>query len=90
MVALASATPAGATQAQPQQFETIGQLIGPGAAAGTWAASGLVEGAGTYTERSCFAGRTIRSQKVLVSAGGTIVLEIRGHRRLARRMHRSV
>jgi hypothetical protein len=75
--ALASAAPAVATQPQPQQFETIGHLTGPSSAAGTWSATGLVEGAGTYTETFRFAGRTFHGHKVLVGAGGTIVLESR-------------
>jgi hypothetical protein len=75
--ALALAAPAVATQPQPQQFETIGHLTGPSSAAGTWTGTGLVEGAGTYTETFRFAGGTLHGHKVLVGASGTIVLEDR-------------
>jgi hypothetical protein len=77
VAALAVATPAAATQPEPQQFETIGQLTGPDSAAGTWTSTGLVGAAGTYTETFRFAGRTLHGKKVLVSDGGTIVLESR-------------
>ena len=78
VVALAFAAPAAATQPQPQQFRTIGQLTGADTAAGTWTGAGLIEGTGTYTETFRFAGGTIHAQKVLVSPAGTIVLETRG------------
>ena len=68
---------AAATQRAAQQFETLGQLTGPSTTAGTWTGVGLVDGSGTYTETFRFSGDTIHAQKVLVSAGGTIVLEIR-------------
>lgn len=77
-IVLAFADPAAASQPQPQQFRTVGQLTGAGSAAGTWTGAGLIEGAGTYTETFRFAGETIHAQKVLISSGGTIVLEIRG------------
>ena len=68
---------ASATQPQPQQFETIGQLTGPNTAAGAWTSAGVLVAAGTYTESVRFEGSSIHSQKVLVSADGTIVLDIR-------------
>jgi len=77
IAALAFAAPAAATQPQPQQLETTGQLTSPSTAAGTWTGTGFVDAAGTYTETFRFAGKTIQSQKVLVGASGTIVLEIR-------------
>ena len=77
VAALAVAAPAAATQPEPQQFETIGQLTGPNSAAGTWTSTGLVAAAGTYTETFRFAGRTLHGRKVLVSDGGTIVIENR-------------
>ena len=78
VLALAFAAPAAATQPRPQQFRTIGQLTGADTAAGTWIGTGLIDGAGTYTETFRFAGGTIHAQKVLVSPTGTIVLETRG------------
>jgi hypothetical protein len=77
IAALASAAPAVATQRPPQEFETVGQLTSPSTAAGTWTGTAPIEAAGTYTETFRFAGNTIHSRKVLVGAGGTIVLEIR-------------
>jgi hypothetical protein len=77
IAALALAAPAAATQRLPQEFETVGHLTSPGTAAGTWTGTGPVEAAGTYEETFRFAGNTIHSRKVLVGAGGTIVLEIR-------------
>src|SRR4051794_15947826 len=55
VLALAFAAPAAATQPQSQQFRTIGQLTGADSAAGTWIGSGLIDGAGTYTEMFRFA-----------------------------------
>jgi hypothetical protein len=77
IAAFALAAPAAATQRLPQEFETVGHLTSPGTAAGTWTGAGPVEAAGTYEETFRFAGNTIHSRKVLVGAGGTIVLEIR-------------
>ena len=78
VVALAFAAPASATQPQPQQFRTIGQLTGANTVAGTWTSTGLIEGDGTYSETFRFAGETFHAQKLLVGRDGTIVLEIRG------------
>ena len=75
VAALTLAPPASATQPQPQQFETIGQLTGPNTVVGTWTGVGLIDAAGTYTETARFVGSTIHAQKVLVSPAGTIVLE---------------
>ncbi len=72
---LTLAAPASATQPQPQQFTTIGQLTGPNTVVGTWTGAGLIDAAGTYTETARFVGSTIHAQKVLVSPVGTIVLE---------------
>ena len=77
VAAFTLAAPASATQPQPQQFETIGQLTGPNTAAGAWTSAGVLVAAGTYTETVRFEGSSIHSQKVLVSADGTIVLDIR-------------
>ena len=71
------ASPASATQPQPQRFRTVGVLTGPATASGTWTATGLVEATGTYTETFRFAGETIHAEKVLVGSGGTIVLSTR-------------
>jgi hypothetical protein len=76
-IALVAAAPAAATPPESQQFETIGHVTGPNTAAGTWAANGLVQATGTYTETFRFAGETIHGRKVLVGPAGTIVLEIR-------------
>jgi hypothetical protein len=77
IAALAFAAPAVSTQRLPKEFEMVGQLASPSTAAGTWSATGPIEAAGTYTETFSFAGETIHSRKVLIGAGGTIVLEIR-------------
>ena len=79
VAALVFAAPAAASPPQPQQFETVGQLAGPTTVSGTWTATGLVEGTGTYTETFRFAGETIHATKVLVSPSGTIVLKTRAH-----------
>jgi hypothetical protein len=71
------AAPASATQLQPQQFETIGNLTGPSTVAGTWTSTGVLNAAGTYTETFRFEGSTIHGLKVLTSADGTIVLDTR-------------
>jgi hypothetical protein len=78
-VALVAAGPAAANPPEPQQFETIGHLTGSNSAAGTWTATGLVDGTGTYTETFSLTNdnHTIHGQKVLVSPAGTIVLDIR-------------
>jgi hypothetical protein len=77
VAAIAIAVPAQATQPELQRFHTTAQLTGPTTAAGTWSSTGLVEAGGTYTETFRFAGETIHARKVLVSEGGTIVLDIR-------------
>jgi hypothetical protein len=77
VAALVFAAPAAATQPQPQQFETIGQLTGPTTVSGTWTATGVVEATGTYIETFRFAGETIHAEKVLVNSSGTIVLRTR-------------
>ena len=74
LAALVLAVPAAAAPAQPQQFRTIGNLTGPTTASGTWTGTGLVETTGSYTETFRLAGETIHAEKVLVSAGGTIVI----------------
>ena len=74
VAALVLPAPVAATQPQPQQFRTIGNLTGPTTASGTWTGTGLVEATGTYTETFRLAGETIHAEKVLVSASGTIVI----------------
>ncbi len=77
VASLPLAAPASATQPQPQQFETIGQLTGPSTVAGTWTSTGVLNAAGTYTETFRFEGSTIHGVKVLTTADGTIVLDTR-------------
>ena len=76
--ALVLPVPAAAAPPQPQQFRTIGNLTGPTTASGTWTGTGLVETTGTYTETFRLAGETIHAEKVLNSAGGTIVIRTQG------------
>jgi hypothetical protein len=77
VVAAILALPAAATERQALRIDMIGQLTGPDSAAGTWAATGAVNDAGTYTESFVLAGDTIKAQKVLTGSRGTIVLRVR-------------
>ncbi len=69
--------PAAATEPQALRIDMVGQLTGPDSAAGTWAATGAVNDAGTYTESFVLVGDTIKAQKVLTGSRGTIVLRVR-------------
>jgi hypothetical protein len=71
------AMPASASVPQPVTIEMTGQLTGPNTVAGTWTASGAFTDSGTYTEMFELAGETIRGEKVLVGALGTMVMKAR-------------
>ena len=75
-IAGAAATAAVASPPQPLTFTTDGALTGPSSAAGNWRATGLFEGAGTYTEEFRFAGGSMHAVKTLTSLTGTIVLKV--------------
>src|SRR5215212_2005354 len=79
VAAIAAAVVAGtaeATKPQPQTLQLSGVLTGPDTISGTWRGHGVVEDAGTYTETFRFVGDTIKVDKVLVGARGTITLHV--------------
>jgi hypothetical protein len=75
-IAGAAATAATATEPQVLTFTTDGSLTGPSSAAGAWRATGVFDGAGTYTEEFRFAGGSMHAIKTLTSLTGTIVLKV--------------
>ena len=76
VVAGAAVAGARATSPVPLTIVMNGTLTGPTSIAGTWQATGLIEGSGTFTQEFRFAGHSIHDVKTLVSPQGTLVLKV--------------
>ena len=80
LLALLAAVPAQASPPQPVMLDLHAHLTGPSTIAGDWRATGAFSDAGTYTESFGLAAqppiqpRTVRTEKVLVGANGTLRL----------------